>query len=107
MAENKMSVADLKVALAEAKAEERAVRHANAMERRRKEAAAQEARVNAFRESEVEASVGDYREWLGLNVSYNGGLELINYEGTSVHSSISLSAEDARALRDHLNTLLG
>lgn len=107
MAEKKMSVQELKMALAAAQEEEKAAARAEREERRRKERAEMEARVAEYREQETEASVGDYREWVGLNTGFNGGLEVTFYDVTTPQSSITLSSEAARELRDHLNRLLG
>lgn len=106
----KMSAAQLRIALAKAEAEEakeKEARFAEQEENRRLDRLSTEARVKEFREAaNDDASVGNHREWLSLNVDYWGGLVVTVYEETNPQTAITLNATKARELRDHLNRLI-
>lgn len=101
-----MSVEDLEIALEAAKAKKREQERIAREERRVRERAEFESRVDAYREDNADEFVGNHSEWLGVNAGYNGGLELTIHEGTTPQSGITLSADSALKLKDILNEMM-
>lgn len=100
-----MSIEDLETALIAAKAKKREKERIAREERRVRERAEFENRVDAYREDNADEFVGDHGEWIALNEGFNGGLELIIHEGTTPQSSITLSADATRKLKAILNEI--
>lgn len=100
-----MSVEELQAALDAAKVKKAEQDRIAREEREAQERAEFENRVNAYREDNADAFVGNHTEWLGLNAGYNGGLELTIHEGDTPQLGITLSADSVRKLKDILNEI--